>query len=475
MNVFLNDLEPLDNIIDSIIFEEEPTLFCDEYMDEFVETIFYIIDEFINNNPTLISEPDFHDILTEEIITLFETQFEEQILNSDYVEEDLNEVLKTIIHIYTISFNMERSIQTNIDLDVELNFDLDNEKKIDSTNEIMEKKIQQLREIPQPAQRTKEWYEFRWGLITASSAWKIFGTQSVVNQIIYEKCKPLGNIMNENNNNEVKMVNVNSPLHWGQKYEPLSVLLYEHMYNSKVEDFGCIKHPNYHFLGASPDGIIIESSTGRYGRMLEIKNIVNREINGNPKKEYWIQMQLQMEVCDLNECDFLETKFIEYPDAKSYQDDSIVSSLDGENFNSYITTKDGGYKGMIIHFYKNDGNIHYEYMPVTLWKPQEVQCWEEDMINKYESEPYNYTFIKFIYWKLEKLSCVLVLRNKEWFESNIDKMANVWETIEKERITGYEHRAPNRQKRERSNSNNLNYFKPVADETCFLKIIKKDN
>jgi putative phage-type endonuclease len=473
MNVFLNDLEPLDNIIDNIIFEEEPTLFCDEYMDEFVETIFYIIDEFISNNPTLISEHDFHDILTEEIIILFETQFEEQILNSDYVEEDLNEILKTIIHMYTISFNMERSIQFNMDLELDIVLDMDNKKKNNSTNEIMEKKIQQLREIPQPAQRTKEWYEFRWGLITASSAWKIFGTQSVVNQIIYEKCKPLETIMNENNN-EVKMVNVNTPLHWGQKYEPLSVLLYEHMYNSKVEDFGCIKHSKYNFLGASPDGIIIDSSTGRYGRMLEIKNIVNREINGNPKKEYWIQMQLQMEVCDLNECDFLETKFIEYPDAKSYQDDSIISSWDGANFNSYITTKDGGYKGIIIQFYKNDGNIHYEYMPVTLWKPQEVQCWEEDNINKYETEPYNYTFIKFIYWKLEKISCVLILRNKEWFENNIDKIANVWETIKKERITGYEHRAPNRQKRERSNSNNLNYFKHVAEETCLLKIIKKD-
>ena len=45
--------------------------------------------------------------------------------------------------------------------------------------------------------------------------------------------------------------------------------------------------------------------------MLEIKNIVNREINGIPKKEYWIQMQLQMEVCDLGECDFLETRFKE--------------------------------------------------------------------------------------------------------------------------------------------------------------------
>ena len=35
------------------------------------------------------------------------------------------------------------------------------------------------------------------------------------------------------------------------------------------------------------------------------------KLDGIPKKEYWIQMQLQMEVCDLDECDFLETRFIE--------------------------------------------------------------------------------------------------------------------------------------------------------------------
>ena len=468
MNVYLNDLEPLDNIIDTLIFEEEEPIFCDEYIDDFVEIIFYLIDEFVNDNPTLITEPEFQDILTDEITTLFEVHFEEQILNSDYVEDDLDDILKDIIYLYMISFNLERSIQTNIEIDNHVNVSDD---IINHSNEIIKNKIQHLREIPQPTQRTKEWYEFRWGLITASSAWKIFGTQSTINQIIYEKCKPLENIMNENNNAEVKMVNVNTPLHWGQKYEPLSVLLYENMYNSKVEDFGCIKHSKYDFVGASPDGIIIESSTGRYGRMLEIKNIVNREINGNPKKEYWIQMQLQMEVCDLDECDFLETKFVEYPDAKSYEDDSIISSFNGVNFDSYITTKDGGYKGIIIQFYKKDGNTHYEYMPITLWKPEEVQLWEETTINKYESEPYKYTFFKFIYWKLEKLSCVLVVRNTEWFEKNIDKISNVWETIEKERISGYEHRAPTRQKRERNTSTNFNNS---YEETCFLNIIKKD-
>ena len=42
------------------------------------------------------------------------------------------------------------------------------------------------------------------------------------------------------------------------------------------------------------------------------KNPTTRKLSGTPKKEYWIQMQLQMEVWDLDECDFLETVFKEY-------------------------------------------------------------------------------------------------------------------------------------------------------------------
>jgi len=36
------------------------------------------------------------------------------------------------------------------------------------------------------------------------------------------------------------------------------------------------------------------------------------EINGIPKEDYWIQMQIQIEVCNLSECDFEKTKFTEY-------------------------------------------------------------------------------------------------------------------------------------------------------------------
>jgi len=48
-------------------------------------------------------------------------------------------------------------------------------------------KIQTLREKPQPEQRTPEWYARRNNLITASSASKAFGSQSSINQLIYDK------------------------------------------------------------------------------------------------------------------------------------------------------------------------------------------------------------------------------------------------------------------------------------------------
>jgi hypothetical protein len=246
------------------------------------------------------------------------------------------------------------------------------------------------------------------------------------------------------------MVNTNTSLHWGQKFEPLSVLIYEHKYKTQVEDFGCIQHKTYNFVGASPDGIIVNKNSDRYGRMLEIKNVVSRDINGIPKKEYWVQMQLQMEVCDLDECDFLETKFTEYSGYYEYENDTNEKM-----------------KGIIIYFHTKEGKPFYVYKPL---EEDDVTKWEEDVLSLYQSEKYNYTYMKFIYWKLEVFSCVLVLRNKEWFKNNIPQLEKVWKIIEQERVTGYEHRAPVKKvKKETDNKP----FTSTGTQGCLLKWIKK--
>lgn len=464
MTILMGDLEQLEDIIDTLVFEDEPSIFPENYAIELVETALHLMEEYMTEHPSVISEPNFHEILLEEIKEMFYIQMEDHILNSDYIEDDMNDLLEEAFNIYITTFHPERSIQLTDD-------DEHYEADAEEVNAI-EKKIQGLRDIPQPVQRTPEWYKFRWNLITASNAWKAFESQSTINQLIYEKCQPLKDL-NADISEEIVMVNTNTTLHWGQKYEPLSVLMYEHMYDSKVEDFGCIQHPTYKFVGASPDGIIIESKTGRYGRMLEIKNIVNREINGIPKKEYWVQMQLQMEVCDLDECDFLETKFVEYPNYETYMSDSSKARYQGNEFNSYVTTADGNYKGQIIHFHTKEGRPHYEYIPLNTWTPHDISSWEENIIHKYESAPYKYTFMKFIYWRLEKLSCVLVSRNKDWFKNNVGQLQKIWNIIEEERITGYEHRAPvKRAKKEPTNS----YVNSKHNsDVCFLKIVKLDS
>ncbi len=465
MATYIWELQPLEDILDSLVFEDEHSIFTEENAIELIETALHLMEDYMENNPSAISEPDFHEILFEEIKDIFYIQMEDDILESDYIEDDMNELLEDAFNIFITTFYPERSIE-NKDNDI----DKENEEISDEDSNIIESKIQALREIPQPVQRTAEWYKFRWNLITASNAWKAFESQNTINQLIYEKCQPLKDFSIVDDQ-EIKMVNTNTTLHWGQKYEPLSVMIYENIYNSKVEDFGCIQHPIYKFIGASPDGIIIQSNTGRYGRMLEIKNIVNREINGIPKKEYWVQMQLQMEVCDLDECDFLETKFTEYPDYESYKLDSLTEEFEGNMFNSITKTNDGSYKGIIIYFHTKEGKPHYEYMPLNIFTPDENAVWEEKIIQKFETDPYNYTFIKFIYWKLEKMSCVLVLRNKDWFKNNVGQLGKVWKIIEEERITGYEHRAPiKKSKKEQP-------IKPYVDnkDTCFLKVIKIDN
>ena len=253
-------------------------------------------------------------------------------------------------------------------------------------------------------------------------------SDSTINQIIYEKCEPY----------KIPTMNdQSSPLHWGQKYEPISVMLYEYLYDTKIGDFGCIKHPKYNFIGASPDGINIDENNSRYGRMLEIKNIVNRVIDGIPKMEYWIQMQIQMETCDLNECDFLETQFKEYNNYNEFIEDG-----------TFYLNKDNKLKGIIIAFIK-DGRIIYEYAPLYLNK-EDFNKWEKEILDKNNDKEW----LQNIYWYLEKYSNILVLRNKLWFNRIVNKIDKIWKIIEKERIEGYSHRSAKKREKKSDIINN---------------------
>jgi putative phage-type endonuclease len=411
--------------IDSDSEEENDTNLCDtwEYIpfteeDELkiVESVLLILASYVDQNPSAVSSPSFEDDLLSAVYDTFLVDGEEY---GEKNMQDFDLLFQVSVELFYISIYPCRSTTdgtkyTNM-----------NRKGKDLEN--IQRQIDYLSGIDQPAQRTEAWYKFRNGIITASNAYKAFESQSIMNQLIYEKCSPI-------KIDGTQYVNINSPFHWGNKYEPVSVQVYEHEYQTKVGDFGCIQHSKYSYLGASPDGINVDpENKERFGRMLEIKNIVNRVINGIPKKEYWVQMQMQMETCDLDECDFLETQFLEYESEEAFLQDKE------EEERRFIKTASGEWKGIILYFSK-DGVPYYIYKPMLMGK-EEYDEWSENQIE--EQEKAGRMWVYTIYWRLKTFSCVFVPRNRIWFERNRHILESLWRTVEQERETGnYEHRKP---------------------------------
>ena len=428
--LYISQIPILKNIINLFDFKQ---LFTVEEDEELKLSIANLMDTFIEVNPLSFSNPNFEYNLKEytfkNIFILLKHLYDETELTNE-INKIYNEL---VIQFFKNDYPCRSYENTFI--------------RIKPNIEKMSNKISYIENKPQPEQRTPEWYQFRQNLITASNAWKAFKSQATINQLIVEKCKPI-------DVSKYDSINTGSPMHHGNKYEELSIMFYEKKYKTKIKDYGCIKHDKYDFIGASPDGINVDKTSSRYGRMLEIKNPTSRELTGIPKEDYWIQMQLQMETCNLNECDFLETVFKEYDSQEEFMEDGTFTYSDKHEL-----------KGIIIYFMK-EGKPHYEYMPLYL-SEIDFEIWENKIMEKNS----NLTWITNIYWRLENYSCILVLRNKLWFKYAIPKIKNVWDIIIKEKVSGYEHRLPKKNTRP-SRSNSLT---EPPKNTCLLNINNLQN
>lgn len=396
--------------------------FTEDDIAECIESIYHTHDEYINNNILQMSSPNFYEDMTNYTTEiLFQTLCEAGLLSNDADDEaydEFKEFVEDVTEVYLEFCETPLRSMKNVDADVE-------QKKNTNVLVHIENQLCHLQKIneTQPKQKTPEWHTFRDGLLSASTLWKVFSSEAQRNSLIYEKCK---------GHTQRLFTNTAGAMHWGVKYEPVTVLIYEDLYQTKVGEFGCIQHPNFKYIGASPDGINIDKTSPKYGRMLEIKNIVNREITGIPKEEYWIQTQIQMETCDLDECDFAETRFGEYSEEDSfYEDDSRE------------------YKGVILYFISRPSATFsntvpndpiYIYMPLSVSLDKDsITAWiEQEKVTQRER---GLALLNTIYWYLEQFSCVFIPRNRNWFQKAQPRIEELWKTIEKERKEGFEHRA----------------------------------
>ena len=233
--VYNDELPALTNIIDTFEFPDPITA---QDLEDIRESIQLIIGNFMQDNFLEYRYEDFPSRLYNHVYSVLENI---ELVSDINVDDFINEVIYLYVNLVIIPQSTDAPSQNAP------------RNRRDGSQ-----RLKVLREKGNHDQGTKEWFEFRWKHITASSAWKSFESEKTLNQLLYSKCLPISS--------KKYGLNVTSATHHGHKYEPLSTQIYELENNTEIEEFGCLEHDTIPFLAASPDGININPTSKKYGR-----------------------------------------------------------------------------------------------------------------------------------------------------------------------------------------------------------------
>ena len=287
------------------ILETLETTYPEEEIEqEMRQEIYHLIQLHLQEYPLGVSKPSYYQDTTQAILEAVYPLWEkEEFIRAHWKEEDIGQIIYEMV----CEFCPKRYTITSMAPDT---------PPTESDLQIWQQKIKTLEILDEqnPKQGSTAWLRQRYNMITASDAYKALSSQTQLYNIIKAKSQPFQCFGTEDEDGQRNQSHGPAAMAWGHMFEPVSVQIYEHLTNEKVIFMGCIPHPEIPFLGASPDGIVSPWETDggirqRTQRLLEIKNPISREIDGIPSEAYWIQQQIQMEVCDMEGCDFFETSF----------------------------------------------------------------------------------------------------------------------------------------------------------------------
>jgi hypothetical protein len=175
--------------------------------------------------------------------------------------------------------------------------------------------------LPQSAQKSAQWHAESREMLSGHEFGAVcegIGTPSEFQTAVAKKCAP-ERFIDETAETESRTVYLTSEegalsaFKWGWRYEPVARDLFERVFaGGKVFDgLGRVRHPSISRLGASPDGLIMDGE--KQGRLLELKCPTSRELTKSIPLQYFAQMQLQAEVCDVQAVEYFEIKFAAKP------------------------------------------------------------------------------------------------------------------------------------------------------------------
>ena len=293
-----------------------------------------------------------------------------------------------------------------------------------------------------PLQKSEGWHLLRKGRVGGSECGTLLNMNKYQAQYTFILDKVLGA--------EFKG---NAATYHGNVFEDVVRMMYEYNNNVHAEEFSSMPHydENNKILSASPDGIVspycrdMTTPTKFVGRMLEIKCPTMRKINysGDIKNTicpiyYWCQIQQQLECMNLDECDFIQCNIERYVGRNEWLEDTHPEC----DFRSKIY---GNLRGIVIELIPNklsecDYNGNGYYADMTIWTktkclfPPKIDMslkeLDEWIFTELSRLPRGFTLYKIIYWRLIEQNCTLILRDKEWFQSQLPTYNKIWGYVE---------------------------------------------
>jgi len=281
---------------------------------------------------------------------------------------------------------------------------------INSANKIVEESISQefldgLLNRKQVEQRTQEWYEQMTQILSASELGKLFASLRVRAQLVVSKTLPY---VPKQNPLAVPSSTM-SAFDWGIRFEPVVKMIYEYKHQVEIRELGRMIHPTDNRCSASPDGLVYScSKNSRKGRLIEIKCPVTREMDGQVPKDYYAQMQMQLQVTGCKQCDYIEAQF-----ASQYNMNPIKQGPG--LYNGYIA---------LIRYAEPtyEKEFYYKYSPVNQSAEPE---WQPELDGEDDE------IVEIIPWALLQWSEQIVERNEEWWQGIQPAIHNFWDDVEK--------------------------------------------
>lgn len=285
-----------------------------------------------------------------------------------------------------------------------------NAKRISKDIEKRRKRLEELCNLPQIEQRTKEWYKQAFEILTGSQTGALLGSKRTRGKLVLSKVNRSEEGEETQQRRHAVWSHETNPFDWGIRFEPVAKMIYEYLTKTRVRELGRIVHPNPELkIAASPDGIIESCETGeRLGILVEFKAPISRIIeDGELPKDYWCQQQVQMEVTDIDRNDYFEV-VLRSPSKSSTQIEGPALLY------GYVYTI-----GCVQPPYEDPQPYRYVYGKLNEG-PVDIPLQDGE------------TLLETLPWDLMAYNLIPVTRSTTWFETvMVPAIKEFWEDVEK--------------------------------------------